>query len=154
MYKKQFYVLITFLLIASAFHEAAAQKDQQQVIDAIDQFFQGMREGDSTKVSEVLSPKATLLTVVENEGKVMLPQVSVERFLTAVASPHDAVWDERIDSYDVDIDDRLASVWTPYEFYLGPEFSHCGVNAFQLYKTYKGWKIISITDTRRTDNCP
>jgi hypothetical protein len=36
--------------------------------------------------------------------------------------------------YEVQIDDNLAAVWTEYEFYVGKNFSHCGVNAFQLVK--------------------
>ena len=30
--------------------------------------------------------------------------------------------------------DRLATVWVKYAFYAGGEFSHCGVDAFQLFK--------------------
>ena len=154
MYKKHFLLLITFSLLFNTYNTASAQSDKELVINTIKQFFDGMRQGDSTLVSEIMAPEARLLTVVENEGKVMLPEVSRERFLSAVAAEHDAVWDERIGSYEVKIDDRLASVWTTYEFYLGSEFSHCGVNSFQLYKTYEGWQIFAITDTRRVDHCP
>lgn len=154
MYKKHFLSLITLLLSASLFNNAMSQDDKALIITTINHFFEGMRQGDSTMVSEVLAPKARLLTVVENEGKVMLPEVSTEDFLTAVASDHEAVWDEKIHSYDVKVDDKLASVWTTYSFYLGSDFSHCGVNTFQLYKTYNGWLIFAITDTRRTDHCP
>jgi len=51
------------------------------------------------------------------------------------------------------IDGNLASVWTPYEFYFKGQFSHCGVNSFQLVKSNNEWKIQYIIDTRRKDNC-
>jgi hypothetical protein len=47
----------------------------------------------------------------------------------------------------------MATAWTPYKFYLDKTFSHCGVNAFQLFKSENGWKIISILDTRRKEPC-
>ena len=63
------------------------------------------------------------------------------------------MWDERIGDIDVRIDGGLATAWMPYAFYLGDRFSHCGVNAFHLTLTSEGWKILHITDTRRTTDC-
>ena len=42
---------------------------------------------------------------------------------------------------------------TPYKFYVGEKFSHCGVNSFQLVKIRGEWKIQYIIDTRRRQNC-
>ena len=61
--------------------------------------------------------------------------------------------DERISFSNVLIDGNLASVWTLYEFYYKGQFSHCGVNSFQLVKSNNEWKIQYIIDTRRKDNC-
>ena len=47
----------------------------------------------------------------------------------------------------------MANAWAPYEFYINSEFSHCGINSFQLIKIEGNWKIIYIIDTRRKDNC-
>jgi len=46
----------------------------------------------------------------------------------------------------------VAQVWTEYAFYLNKEFSHCGIDAFQLVKD-KEWKIIHLIDTRKKMNC-
>ena len=35
---------------------------------------------------------------------------------------------------------NIASVWTPYDFYINGEFSHCGVDLFYLVKE-EDWKI-------------
>jgi hypothetical protein len=70
-----------------------------------------------------------------------------------VGTPHDEVWDERVLSEKVEIDGPLASVWTEYAFYAGDEFSHCGIDAFQVAQTPEGWRIIALTDTRRRDGC-
>jgi hypothetical protein len=47
----------------------------------------------------------------------------------------------------------MAAAWTPYRFYRNGEFSHCGVNSFQLVKMAEGWKIVYIIDTRRKEPC-
>ena len=49
----------------------------------------------------------------------------------------------------IHIEKSLASVWTPYKFYLNGKVSHTGTNSFQLVKTAEGWKIQYIIDTRR-----
>ena len=35
----------------------------------------------------------------------------------------------------------IATVWTPYDFWIDGKFSHCGIDAFDLVKTDEGWKI-------------
>ena len=47
----------------------------------------------------------------------------------------------------------MAHVWVPYKFYLNGMLSHCGANSIQLIKEEEGWKIISLLDTRRKNNC-
>ncbi len=51
------------------------------------------------------------------------------------------------------IDADLAVVWTPYKFFVGKKFSHCGVNSFQLIKLNGNWKIQYLIDTRRKEGC-
>lgn len=113
-----------------------------------------MRAGDSTALRSTFDASARLQTAFTNkEGKPMLSNENMDEFARAVGTPHEEVYDERIWSYDVRIDGRLASAWTEYSFFLGDKLSHCGVNAFQLFKGENGWKITQITDTRRRDNC-
>lgn len=136
---------------------AIAQQDKHprtEVVQTIQRLFDGMRAGDSAMVSSVFDPQARMLTTwYDAENKPQLRKGALSSFLKAVGTPHEAVWDERIWSYDVQIDHSLASVWTPYTFFRGDTFSHCGVNTFQLYRSEKGWKIINITDTRRQEGC-
>ncbi|MFP3594978.1 hypothetical protein SB689_23835, partial [Chryseobacterium sp. SIMBA_038] len=61
--------------------------------------------------------------------------------------------EERIIIEAIHTDGNLASVFTPYSFYLKGKFSHCGANSFQLVKQNEEWKIQYIIDTRRKDNC-
>jgi len=93
-------------------------------------------------------------TVVSGESGASLGSNSVQDFINRIATtPDHTVLDEKILEYQIKIDGQMASVWTPYEFYVNDTFSHCGVNSFQLIKTPEGWKITYIIDTRRKEGC-
>jgi hypothetical protein len=77
----------------------------------------------------------------------------MDAFITAVTKPHKEIYDERITFDVVKTDGVLATAWTPYKFYVGEKFSHCGVNSFQLVKLDGNWKIQFIIDTRRKQPC-
>ena len=40
-------------------------------------------------------------------------------------------------------------MWTPYDFYVGSEFSHCGVDVATLNRTADGWKVVSLDWNRQ-----
>lgn len=142
------------MLIAASQNLSAQDADRQAVIDIIDQLFEGMRTSDSTKAAAAFTPGALLQTIgVNEEGEAVVNQGNLADFLIAVGTPKEESWDEQVHSYDINIDGSLATAWTPYSFYRGEEFSHCGVNAFQLIQKKDGWKIFAIIDTRRTTNC-
>ena len=143
-----------FLLLSPSLIFAQNGEEELAVKTIIEKLFDGMRAGDSTIVRSVFDPSARLQTAFnDKEGNPVLRTGSIDRFVGAVGTPHDEIWDEKIWSYLTLIDGNLASVWTDYTFYLGEKMSHCGVNAFHLFKSKEGWKISQITDTRRTENC-
>jgi hypothetical protein len=79
---------------------------------------------------------------------------SVADFIKRIATtPAETTLDERILDYQIKVDGTMASAWTPYRFYVNGNFSHCGVNSFQLVKMAEGWKIVYIIDTRRKEPC-
>jgi hypothetical protein len=134
---------------------ASEEARKKEVITVIQTMFDGMRAGDSAKVRGTFHAAAGLHTTSNRENKPTFRAEAAEEFFKAVAAPKPAgvVYDERILSYDVRIDDNMASVWTPYQFYIGDKLNHCGVNAFHLVRTEQGWKITHITDTRRKQGC-
>lgn len=147
----KFFFTITFFC-ALAF-PVQGQPTPGDVIDVVERFFDGMRAGDSTVVRSVLHPEARLITTGTRNGKPDLHVASIDKFVKAVGTPHQKTWDERIWNLDVQIDDRLATAWMNYAFYIGEQLSHCGVNAFQFFHGEAGWKVIQISDTRRTEGC-
>ncbi|UOQ99973.1 nuclear transport factor 2 family protein [Hymenobacter sp. 5317J-9] len=156
MSKRATSLLLAALFSAPAF-VAQAQKAPSEtaaVQQTVTAFFDGMRRGDSTMVRRTLAPGAVFHGIGGKPGQPpTLETENINGFLKAVGTPHPAIWDERVQFERVLIDANLASVWAPYEFYLGSKFSHCGYDSFQLVKLTDGWKIAHIIDTRRKEKC-
>lgn len=141
-------ILILLLIFPTFVYSQKVEK--KEVRKVIDQLFEGMRKGDSSMVRKTFLPHATLNTSFVNmKGEAKLHRDSIGSFLNAIGTPHKELWDERLLSCEIKIDDNLATVWTRYAFYADNVYSHEGVNAFQLVKVDGVWKILIITDTRR-----
>ncbi|MEZ4701137.1 MAG: nuclear transport factor 2 family protein [Rhodothermales bacterium] len=143
--------LLTLSLLTAL--PAAAQSEEEAVMAVIHRLFDGMRAGDGDVVRNVFTADALMHSVVVRDGVTSLRPGSAAEFANAVGQPHDKVWDERIWDPQVHVDGHLATAWTPYAFYLGGQFSHCGANSFQLMKGSEGWKIVYIVDSRRQADC-
>lgn len=158
---KKIFLLVTVLFLSTGLwaqnnNAVSISADKEAIFNVINQLFDGMAKGDSNLVADVFHPLARLQSTYfeVNTGRAMLRTDPIKGFVSFIGNkPKDQQLEERILSYDIKVDDNLASVWTPYEFYLNGNFSHCGVNAFQLIRTDNGWKILQITDTRRKEPC-
>ncbi len=145
------YIFLALILISM---NAAAQTPEDAIKATINNLFEGMRKGDTALLKTVFAPNAVMQTVLKNkEGKVIVRSEEVSRFIEFVGKPHEEVYDERISFDIIRIDNDLALAWTPYKFYVGEKFSHCGVNSFQLVRFNNEWKIQYLIDTRRKEGC-
>lgn len=134
-----------------------AQDDEAaKVKAAIDTFFEGFHKGDTTLMKSVMMPKMTMQTTFYNkkgEG-VFKDDGGSANLLKAISErPDDQKWDERLLDFNIQIDANMANAWVDYEFWFNGNFSHCGVNSFQLVKTEGKWRIIYLIDSRRRKGC-
>lgn len=147
---------ITCLILLCVFMSPQAQTNKEQEIkELITVFFNGLQSGDTLILSKTLRVDAVLQTAYYNEqGESILRSEKRSDFLKAIAAknPED-IWEEKLLSYTINIDRNMAHVWTPYEFYFNTNFSHCGVNSFQLFYDGKKWQIIYLIDTRKRETC-
>ena len=149
-----------FLLALLAFcSKSFAQKPKPENPDkaikaVINRFFEGMERGDTALLKSSCTANMVLQTyMADKEGKMQVYTEEFADFLTMVGSPSTDQYDERIKFEAIHAEKSLASVWTPYSFYINRKRSHCGTNSFQLIKTAEGWKIQYILDTRRKQGC-
>ncbi|MFN1834143.1 nuclear transport factor 2 family protein [Balneola sp. MJW-20] len=142
------------ILSSAQILNAQNRTEEENIRSAIEKMFDGMRDSDSSAVHSVFAQEAILNTIATDEsGKTIVRKVDLKSFLNAVGAEKPEIWDERIHQYDIRIDGPLASVFTPYSFYRGEEFSHCGTNSFQMVKVSGEWKIFYLIDTRRQQGC-
>lgn len=145
--------ILVLAAFAAPLQAQSAASDEAEVLAVLEALFDGMRAADSAAVRSTLHPDARLARVVDGESGPALQAETMDGFLSAIGTPHEETWDERTWDPEVRIDGRLATVWVPYAFYLGEALSHCGTDAFQLYKAAEGWKIFQIADTARREGC-
>jgi len=146
--------LLILVLWFSAIIANGQSTDEAGIKEAINNLFDGMRKSDAALIQSAFTETAVLQTIKKNkEGKLIVQNENLADFVTAVTKPHAEVYDERIVFETIKIDGPLASVWTPYKFFIGAAFSHCGVDSYQLVKIDGKWKIQYLIDTRRKEGC-
>jgi len=142
---------IGFLLLSILPIFGFSQTSEEDLVKStVNQLFNGMKTSDSVLIRKSFSKNAVLQTITK-AGEVK--NENINDFVLSISKAEKQSLDERIIFSNILIDGNLASVWTPYEFYYKGQFSHCGVNSFQLVKSNNEWKIQYIIDTRRKDNC-
>jgi len=145
---------IVFLFSFCSIMANAQSTEEAGIKEAINNLFEGMRKSDATLIQSAFTETPVLQTIKKNkEGKLIVQNEILSDFVTAVTKPHAETYDERIVFETIKIDGPLASVWTPYKFFVGTTFSHCGVDSYQLVKTDGKWKIQYLIDTRRKEGC-
>jgi len=148
-------ILICLLLIFSSFGINAQNNEKEEVKKAVEIFFDGFHNQDSTLIKRSTSPAIIMQTIARDKGGASVVKTSdFSNFLKSIVSiPDTTNFREKLLSYQIQIDGSMANAWTPYEFWINDTLSHCGVNSFQLHKQDGVWKIIYIIDTRRREDC-
>jgi hypothetical protein len=145
------------LLSISAVPLVGQVPSEEKIIrEPIDRLFKGMHDGDTTLVHSAFEENVTMATIYKdtNGAPMIRNESGIKDFLKAVGTPHAAKWSEPIWNLFVQVDGNFAQAWASYAFYAGNKFSHCGVDAFHLFKGADGqWKIFHLTDTRQKEGC-
>lgn len=145
--------ILTNLILMAVFTNVEAQTAKDSVVLTINNFFTGMKNADTALLKNTLAPTAILHTINDGDGNTKIEDGKINALVSFVGQLTPGVADEQITVETVKIDGALASVWTPYKFYYKGNFSHCGVNSFQLVRINNEWKIQYIIDTRRKSGC-
>ncbi|MCB0380787.1 MAG: nuclear transport factor 2 family protein [Flavobacteriales bacterium] len=128
----------------------------EEVMRPIRLLFDGMEKADTSLINLAFDKDAKMFTGYTNKkGEEVVHEGSLMEFITTIAnkSKDTPKWVEKIYNTEVKVDGNIAQVWTEYSFYVGQQFIHCGVDAFQLINKAGEWKILHIMDTRRKERC-
>lgn len=148
---RYFFIVLTVFIYSTT---AMAQTAEDSVKTVINTMFTAMKNADGALLKSCFSDSVIFQSIGRNkEGAMMVRSENTEIFIHQVNSAKPGSLDERISFETVKVDGPLAIAWTPYRFYLDNQFSHCGVNSFQLVRFNGIWKIQYIIDTRRRSGC-
>ena len=138
------------LMLGAVCAEAQVASDSVAITGVVTRLFDAMRTRDTTTMRALFVPNASMQSLRDTA----VTFDKIDGWIAGVArAPQGVVLDERLGPQTVRVDGNLATVWVDYWFYVGPRFSHCGVDAFQLARIGGAWKIFSVVDTRRTAGC-
>ena len=106
--------------------------------------FDAMREHNSAKFLAQFTSNATL-DRAKKDNSTQLSDLSKFADFIATSTKH---LDEQLFNISIQQSGNLASVWTPFAFYVDGKLSHCGVNSFQLIHQDNQWKIHYLIDNK------
>lgn len=130
--------LVVLVLWSASVLGAQQPNDREAVLEALQMFFDTMTARDVEGARGILVPQGRFFSM--RNGKAEPASLSNEEYLAQLQARKQTMR-ERIWNPDVRVHGRIASVWTPYDFWIDGKYSHCGVDAFDLIKTDDGWKV-------------
>lgn len=142
--------VLTTLVVPIQAQEHTAE--EEAALAVVHQLFDGMRTKDEALLRGAFDVEFTLVTTGSRDGEPVRSMTPGDRFISSVLAA-EAELDEQIWNPVVQVRDNLATVWVDYALFVDGEFSHCGADAFQLFRSSEGWKIFQIADTRQREGC-
>jgi Putative lumazine-binding len=136
--------IITGLLAPSLHAQTSAE---QAVLAPINAMFAGMAARDAAAIKEPLLPGGTL--VLMRNG--VPTQMTFDAFAERSGRPGTTHNEEKIHDPLIRIDNDLAVVWAPFDYYIDGKVDHCGTDLFNLVRKDGKWLIASVADTGRKD---
>jgi len=137
------------LLAAMASPLTRAADPAQAVVAAVQRVFDAMAAKDTAVLSEAFLPDARLMSVGP-DGRVNT--TAVADWTARIGSMPEAIL-ERIWSPKVLVDDRMATLWAPYDFHRAGKFSHCGTDTATLIEQQGVWKVAALAYTVKREGC-
>ena len=149
---KRILILLTAAIFISTITKAQSAEDSVKAV--VNQLFAAMKGANAAMLKETFADSAVLQTIRrKQDGTFFVQDEKVSDFVEQIGKAKKDSLDERITFEMIKIDGPLAIAWTPYKFYYAGNFSHCGVNSFQLVRINGRWKIQFLIDTRRRQAC-
>jgi len=135
--------------------QAPPPEVEAEVMQVVNRLFDAMRAADSATVRSLFHPELEKMasSFRQGDGVPTVRYGDLAGFAESVGGAAPGEFDERLGEPRIVIHDNLATVFTPYAFYLRNQLSHCGVNVFLIARSGDDWKIVGLADTRRRQDC-
>ncbi len=131
--------------------DGARGVDAEAVVAAVQEFFDAMEAADVPRSRAIMAEGARFYSVRTAEGRPVTSTFTAEEHLDRL--PTSGALLERMWSPSVQVAGDVATLFAPYDFHRDGAFSHCGTDAFTLYRTADGWLVTGATYTVQTVGC-
>jgi hypothetical protein len=146
-------IVLAALAALAAPTAIVGQDRKSEVLEAGQAVFEAMARRDTAALRRLIHPSITLFAAVQTDGQTELRTTWISQFLEQIANAA-AIPLERMWNAEVRVSGPIATIWTQYDFHRGAEFSHCGIDSFQLVKTAAGWQVTGLIYTVVRERCP
>lgn len=129
---------------------AAYRPTAQQATEAIatlQALFDALETGDEELLRSVTDPSLVMHFSETRDGTTTFGSATLDGLADRITSSEVPLIERMWDPVVV-VNGPLATIWTPYDFYAGETFSHCGVDAANLLAGPDGWRIVALSWTR------
>jgi hypothetical protein len=128
---------------------------EAEVIAVAEAYLRALSDRDGAKLRALSLPGGSVHAVdLADDGSLWrIRSRSLEDDAVTIAEDSDPLLERMWDPIAM-VHGPLAMVWTPYDFWVAGEWSHCGVDIFTLVETDDGWKVSSISYTSEVADCP
>jgi hypothetical protein len=133
-------ILLVLLLTAAGARAQSRDTEKDAVLETVQAFFDTMTARDVEGARKILQPQGRFHAMRMRDGKPDVRAFSNEEYFAQLQASKQTMR-ERMWNPEVRISGLIATVWTPYDFWIDGKFSHCGIDAFDLIKTEEGWKL-------------
>jgi hypothetical protein len=153
-------MILTYLLAAQA---ASGQLPPAQPIPApdfetanvlapIQGLFAAFEAGDSAAVLRLVYPEGRVTATGQRASGSGMRMLSWTEFAQNVKP--DARFKESISDQAIEVDGDAAMVWAPFVVRVNGRVSNCGFDHFDLVRENGAWKVMNLTFSSRTTDCP
>ena len=125
----------------SAAEPASIQNETVAVVAVVQRFFDALHHKNGDELRAVCQPGAQFTSGRARPEGYALRQRPIETDIADLAALKET-WLERMWTPTVQINGRIAVIWTRYDFHRGGKFAHNGTDCFTLLRTDQGWKIV------------
>ncbi len=123
--------------------------ERAAIVGTVQALFDALAAGDGAILREIMHPDVLMHSVERDTDGARSSATSRREELIARLEGSEQVLTERMWDPEVRVSGDLAMVWTPYDFYVGDQLSHCGADALVLARQDdESWMIIALSWTR------
>ena len=151
-------MMLTLLLAAQASQLPPAQPipppdfETANVLAPIQQLFGAFEAGDSAAMLRIVYPDGRVTATGQRATGSGLRSQSWTEFAQRVTPT--SRFTETISNPAVEVDGDVAMVWAPFVVRIDGKVANCGYDLFDLVRDKGAWKIMNLTFSSRTTDCP